>query len=77
MIRKILLGMVMTAFSLCLVLPVCNNTAMVAEATETTEEAGTYNNVYRWVYKVENGKTYMRLWDYGCGVWVTDWILVE
>ena len=36
------------------------------------EPAGTQ---YRWYTKVENGKTYRRLYDSTHGKWVTDWIL--
>lgn len=37
----------------------------------------TFSADTKWYYKVENGKTYKRLYDLVDGKWLTDWILVS
>lgn len=34
------------------------------------------SDVKRWIYKVENGKMYKRLYNASIGVWEGDWIYV-
>lgn len=45
---------------------ICNNNGADTRSATTV-----------WYYKVENGKTYRRLYDATNGKWLTDWILCE
>lgn len=41
------------------------------------EQSDTMSVKLVWYYKIENGKTYKRLYDASNQVWLTDWILCE
>lgn len=34
------------------------------------------SDITRWIYKVEDGKIYKRLYNSSIGVWIGDWIYV-
>lgn len=49
-----------------------NSESMVCS---TKEGVVVYSVKKVWVYKTENGKKYMRLYDTQKEIWLTDWIL--
>lgn len=49
---------------------------LTVHAAEAPVEASPRAADIQWRYKVENGKTYKRLFNYSTNQWVGDWILV-
>lgn len=49
---------------------------LTVQAAEAPVEISTRAADIRWCFKVENGKTYKRLYNYSTQQWVGDWILV-
>lgn len=45
--------------------------------TVSASEVQPLSDDIRWRYKTENGKTYMRLYNYTTQTWVGDWILMK
>lgn len=56
------------------VCPAASMPAQAATGTETTVQPRQHSIEY--VYKIEDGKLYKRLYDYTIGVFIGDWIYV-
>ncbi len=54
--------------------PAVSITSHAAAASGATVQP--YSNVYKYVYKVEDGKLYKRLYNTSTHTWVGDWIYV-
>ena len=67
------------------ILLLCPASAIPAQASnitlQSTAEGGETIQprapVIEWVFKVENGVTYRRLYNYSTGEWIGDWIPCE
>lgn len=68
---KAFAGMLMCAMAV-LAAPCTSLTSYAAENTGV--EART--EIREWIFKVENGKLYKRLYNASTGLWETDWIYV-
>lgn len=73
MIKKYILGALLSFCLLSPFLAVTDSMVITAEA----EEVAPYSNFYDWYYKEVDGVKYMRLWDNKNCCWVTNWIPVE
>lgn len=64
--------------SLCSLQPAI--TATASSQTYAVEQYGDSispkSDITRWLYKIENGKIYKRLYNASIGVWIGDWIYV-
>lgn len=49
--------------------------SLISYAAEVPE-IETYTNIREWMWKVEDGKLYKRLYNASTGLWETDWIYV-
>lgn len=69
----------MGAACLCVGLFVTPVATMPVQAQIPTEEPGInpMSDIILWVYKIEDGKYYKRLFNFSSGEWVGDWIYVR
>ena len=54
--------------------PMATMPTQAASATETTARPWKYD--IRYVFKIEDGKMYKRLYNFSTGEWLSDWIYV-
>ena len=78
-IKKIILAATtILTLSLCSLQPAI--TVAASSQTYAVEQYGDAisprSDYLRWLYKIEDGKVYKRLYNSSIGVWVGDWIYV-
>ena len=71
---KMLICIVALTISCLAPIPVVAETANEINAYTETIEPRT--DIKDWVYKVENGNLYKRLYNFSTGRWESDWIFV-
>lgn len=76
--RKTKLAVLMSFAAIALAVPFTPTATLTAEAAVSTEGASVQplSDDLQWLYKVENGKIYKRLYNYSTANWVGDWIFV-
>lgn len=77
--KFILAATTVLTLSLCSLQPAI--TAAASNQTCPVEQDGDStisprSDCKRWLYKIENGKVYKRLYNCSTGVWIGDWIYV-
>lgn len=66
----------------CMALMLCLSSISISTLANTNTENSTIENIQprtdikKWIYKVENGNLYKRLYNYSTARWETDWIFV-
>lgn len=75
---KAKLAVLMGAAAIVMAVPFTPSATLSAEAAVQSEEYGVQplSDDIQWVYKVENGKIYKRLYNYSTANWVGNWIYV-
>lgn len=69
LILCVIITMVSVMFSMPVMAEQENNTTVFGEIQPRTD-------IKEWVFKVENGNLYKRLYNYSTARWETDWIFV-
>ena len=66
-----------TCLSLCLL--TTPGASMPVQAQAPTEEPGIspQSDAIRWIYKIEDGKWYKRLYNCTKGYWIGEWIFIR
>lgn len=76
--KTILITASVLTLSICSLLPAVNVSA--SSQNITTEQYGNSvaprSDIKEWVYKIENGKKYKRLYNASTASWETDWIYI-
>ena len=76
--KTILITASVLTLSICSLLPAVNVSA--SNQSVPTEQYGNSvtprSDIKEWVYKIENGKIYKRLYNSSTDTWLTDWIYV-
>lgn len=75
---KVLLATLGVSLAVCFLQPA--PTVMASEQSSTITQSGTsiepLSHNLRWIYKIENGKVYKRLYNASTRDWIGDWIYV-
>lgn len=76
--KFVLAATTVLTLSLCSLQPAI--TATASNQTYSVEQdrgsISPKSDIKRWLYKIENGKVYKRLYNTSTGVWIGDWIYV-
>ena len=75
---KVFLAALGVSFTACLPVPagtVLASEPLPAAVTQYGDAVAPQSDNLRWIYKVENGKRYKRLFNTTTGGWIGDWIL--
>lgn len=76
--KFILAATTVLTLSLCSLQPAITVAAssQICAVKQDADSISPRSDIIRWVYKIENGKVYKRLYNSSIGVWVGDWIYV-